>query len=42
VAVEKNDANTINRILADDFALVTNLGKTYTRLIRSKRREAIS
>jgi ketosteroid isomerase-like protein len=30
-AVEKNDAETMDRILADDFVLVTGLGKTYTK-----------
>ena len=30
-AVKKNDADTMTRILADDFVLVTGSGKTYTR-----------
>jgi ketosteroid isomerase-like protein len=30
-AVEKNDAATMDRILADDFTLVTGNGKTYTK-----------
>jgi uncharacterized protein DUF4440 len=30
-AVKKNDADTMNRILADDFILVTGSGKTYTK-----------
>jgi len=30
-AVEKNDAATMDRILADDFVLVTGLGKVYTK-----------
>jgi ketosteroid isomerase-like protein len=30
-AVEKNDVATMDRILADDFVLVTGLGKTYTK-----------
>src|SRR5437868_3056058 len=30
-AVKKNDAVTIDRILADDFVLVTASGKTYTK-----------
>jgi ketosteroid isomerase-like protein len=30
-AVKKNDAATMDRILADDFVLVTGLGKTYTK-----------
>lgn len=30
-AVEKSDAATMNRILADDFILVTGSGKTYTK-----------
>jgi ketosteroid isomerase-like protein len=30
-AVEKNDAETMDRILADDFVLVTGLGKTFTK-----------
>jgi ketosteroid isomerase-like protein len=38
-AVEKNDADTMDRILADDFVLVTGLGKTYTKtdLLKSAR-----
>ena len=30
-AVKKNDAATMDRILADDFVLVTGSGKTYTK-----------
>ena len=30
-AVKKNDADTMTRILADDFVVVTGFGKTYTR-----------
>ena len=30
-AVKNNDADTMDRILADDFVLVTGLGKTYTK-----------
>ncbi|MGA7930122.1 MAG: nuclear transport factor 2 family protein [Candidatus Sulfotelmatobacter sp.] len=30
-AVKKNDAITMNRILAEDFKLVTGCGKTYTK-----------
>jgi len=30
-AVKRNDAATMDRILADDFVLVTASGKTYTR-----------
>ena len=30
-AVKKNDVGTMDRILADDFVLVTGLGKTYTK-----------
>jgi ketosteroid isomerase-like protein len=30
-AVKANDAVTMDRILADDFVLVTGLGKTYTK-----------
>ena|SRR5215213_4083992 len=30
-AVERNDAETMDRILADDFVLVTGLGKVYTK-----------
>lgn len=30
-AVEKNDAETMDRILADDFVLVTGVGKIYTK-----------
>jgi ketosteroid isomerase-like protein len=30
-AVEKNDAGTMDRILADDFVLVTGRGKTYSK-----------
>jgi ketosteroid isomerase-like protein len=30
-AVEKNDAATMDRILADDFVLVTGKGKTFTK-----------
>ncbi len=30
-AVKKNDAEIMDRILADDFVLVTGLGKTYSK-----------
>ena len=30
-AVERNDAATMDRILADDFILVTGMGKVYTK-----------
>jgi ketosteroid isomerase-like protein len=30
-AVKKNDAATMDRILADDFVLVTGVGKTYSK-----------
>lgn len=30
-AVKKNDASTMDRILVDDFTLVTGSGKTYTK-----------
>jgi len=30
-AVKKNDVATMDRILADDFVIVTGLGKTYTK-----------
>jgi ketosteroid isomerase-like protein len=30
-AVERNDAETMDRVLADDFVLVTGLGKTYSK-----------
>jgi len=30
-AVKKNDSATMDRILADDFTLVTGSGKTYTK-----------
>src|SRR5271169_1383422 len=30
-AVKNNDAHTMDRILADDFVLVTGSGKTYTK-----------
>jgi ketosteroid isomerase-like protein len=30
-AVKKNDATTMDRILSDDFVLVTGSGKTYTK-----------
>jgi ketosteroid isomerase-like protein len=30
-AVEKNDAATMDRILADDFVLVTGTGRTFTK-----------
>jgi ketosteroid isomerase-like protein len=38
-AVKNNDAATMDRILADDFVLVTGRGKTYTKadLLRSAR-----
>ena len=31
-AVKQNDAATMNRLLADDFILVTGSGKTYTKI----------
>jgi ketosteroid isomerase-like protein len=31
IAVKQNDVATMDRILADDFVLVTGLGKTYTK-----------
>lgn len=31
LAVKNNDASTMDRILADDFVLVTGSGKTYTK-----------
>src|SRR6266436_6533976 len=31
VAVKQNDVASMDRILADDFVLVTGLGKTYTK-----------
>jgi ketosteroid isomerase-like protein len=31
VAVKRNDVATMDRILADDFVLVTGLGKAYTK-----------
>ncbi len=41
-AVKKNDVDTMDRILADDFVLITGLGKIYTKVdlleeARSKR-----
>ena len=30
-AVERNDAKTMDRILADDFVLITGLGRTYSK-----------
>jgi ketosteroid isomerase-like protein len=38
-AVKRNDAATMDRILADDFVLVTGKGKTYTKadLLRAAR-----
>lgn len=30
-AVKNNDAETLDRILADDFVLITGLGKTYNK-----------
>jgi ketosteroid isomerase-like protein len=30
-AVERNDAETMDRILADDFVLITGLGRTYSK-----------
>lgn len=30
-AVKKNDVDTMDRILADDFVLITGLGKAYTK-----------
>lgn len=40
-AVERNDAETMGRILAEDFVLVVGSGKTYTRadLLESARRK---
>jgi ketosteroid isomerase-like protein len=42
-AVAKNDADTMDRILADDFVLVTGLGKTYTKadLLKEARRKSV-
>jgi ketosteroid isomerase-like protein len=41
-AVEKNDAATMDRILADNFILVTGNGKTYTKadLLKEARRKS--
>jgi ketosteroid isomerase-like protein len=41
-AVEKNDAATMDRILADDFVLVTGTGKTFTKadLLKEARSKA--
>src|SRR5436309_14553211 len=43
LAVKKNDAATMARILADDFVLVTGLGKTYTKadLLEEARSERV-
>jgi ketosteroid isomerase-like protein len=42
-AVEKNDAVTMDRILADDFVLVTGRGKTYSKadLLKEAGRKAV-
>lgn len=42
-AVKSNDAATMDRILADDFVLVTGSGKTYTKpdLLEEARRGAL-
>jgi ketosteroid isomerase-like protein len=42
-AVKMNDVATMDRILADDFALVTGLGKTYTKadLLEEARRKHV-
>ena len=42
-AVEKNDAATMDRILADDFVLVTGRGKSYNKadLLKSAREDPI-
>lgn len=42
-AVKRNDAETMGRILADDFVLVLGTGKTYTRdnLLESARKQTI-
>jgi ketosteroid isomerase-like protein len=42
-AVKKNDASAMDRILADDFALVTGSGKTYTKtdLLNEARSERV-
>ena len=42
-AVEKNDANTMDRILADDFVLVLGNGSVYTKedLLKSAREKSI-
>jgi ketosteroid isomerase-like protein len=39
-AVKKNDAATMARILADDFVLVTGLGKMYTKADPPRRAHA--
>ena len=43
-AVKRNDAETMGRILADDFVLVLGTGKTYSRgdLLESARRKKIT
>jgi ketosteroid isomerase-like protein len=42
-AVEKNDASTMDRILADDFILVVGNGKTYTKadLLKEARSKSV-
>jgi ketosteroid isomerase-like protein len=42
-AVEKNDAATMDRILADDFVLVVGSGKTYTKtdLLKEARSKSV-
>jgi ketosteroid isomerase-like protein len=42
-AVEKNDAATMDRILADDFILVTGNGKTFTKadLLKEARKATV-
>jgi len=42
-AVERNDPETMDRILADDFILVTGRGKTYTKadLLDAARTKAV-
>src|SRR5438132_6691619 len=43
-AVKANDVATMDRILADDFLLVTGLGKTYTKtdLLEQARRKSVA
>ena len=43
-AVKNNDVATMNRILADNFVLVTGLGKTYTKadLLEEARNKRVS